>query len=302
MRKNENNLPKHHRKTCLICNNTIFKVKVKTNLLIILSCCYCSFYQVEWIYKSNNVDYYKNLDKKKYLLYYGPFRKKIFKSNWRFIEQLKSHEGTSLDIGSSFGWFLEVAPLTWRVKGIDPSSIAILHCRKKRFNVSKRSVRWIKKSKKKYDLITLWNVIEHLENPKAVLEDVNKKLNANGIIGLAFPNRKGLFNRLAYSLYYLSFGHIKNPLHRLFQVGYSTPHVYHFSENDMEALLRQTGFTIIKKGKQPIIDVRNLTLRSELESNRDGELSIIGRIAISAIYYLSLLMNMLDEIVIYAKK
>ena len=44
------------------------------------------------------------------------------------------------------------------------------------------------KSKKKYDLITMIHVLEHLEDPRKILLSLSKKLEKNGIIFIQIPN------------------------------------------------------------------------------------------------------------------
>ena len=47
-----------------------------------------------------------------------------------------------------------------------------------------------------YDLVTLWDVIEHLDDPMKMLRDAHAILNPGGIIAIMTPNAGGLIARV----------------------------------------------------------------------------------------------------------
>jgi len=53
---------------------------------------------------------------------------------------------------------------------------------------------------KKFDVIILVGILEHLKNPELVLRDMSQRLNPNGIVLLSVPNIVFLTNRLHYFL------------------------------------------------------------------------------------------------------
>lgn len=55
-----------------------------------------------------------------------------------------------------------------------------------------------------FDTITAWNVLEHIYDPKSVVEELGKKLNRNGLLIVSVPNVSSWLDRLLF-LYYGEF-------------------------------------------------------------------------------------------------
>jgi 2-polyprenyl-3-methyl-5-hydroxy-6-metoxy-1,4-benzoquinol methylase len=84
---------------------------------------------------------------------------------------------------------------------------------------------------KKYDLITMSQVLEHVEDPKKFLIDANNTLNSRGYLLLGFPIIRGLIPRILRSYWY--------------GLGSGT-HLNFFSEKNITLLLDKTGFEVIE--------------------------------------------------------
>lgn len=301
LNKNKHLISKY--KNCPFCNSKNLKIKIRTKLLTVIVCNKCNLHFVPRFKnkKENLSRYYDGLNFNDIIAYYGPYRRNIFKKNWNTIKKWNK-SGSALDIGCSFGWFLETAPKNWKVTGLEPSESVAKFARSSGFNVIVESDEFLEKHKLTYDLITLWNVIEHLPDPKNSLLRIKKCLRPNGVIGISFPNRLGIYNRLAYLAHKLSGDRINTPIHVMFQVERSTPHLFHFTVNDVKKLLNLSGFKIIKEDIQPIIDFNNLDLRLKIEGSKKGMIiNLLGKRIMYVLYLLSNMLNMPDEIVIYAR-
>lgn len=82
------------------------------------------------------------------------------------------------------------------------------------------------------DLITMWDVLEHVLDPMAELKKMNKLLNPGGVIALSTPNRGSLRGRM-YGDGWLGF-----------QEG--AEHLFFFSPEVMCRYLRLAGFRVLK--------------------------------------------------------
>lgn len=287
---------------CLICSHSDFKTVVNSRDLTVMACKNCDMYMVpQKKKKAKKVgEYFKNYNLGKYVRYYEGFRKENYKNNWKQIRKWK-RSGKSLDFGSSFGWFLEVAPKSWKVYGVEPADVAVDYCKNKGLNVIRGSENKVSKFKTSFDLISLWNVIEHLPDPVKTLKHLSQTMNENSIFAIAFPNRYGFYNQLAYYAYRISFGSFVKPLYVLFQADNPLPHLYHYRVKDIEKLLHKVGFTIIKSEPQKIIDAKNLWKREELQSS-----IFLKFIGVPTLIVLDFILDAIhfnqDEMVIYAKK
>lgn len=92
----------------------------------------------------------------------------------------------------------------------------------------KNFIEFLSSSSKKYDVVILYDVIEHIENPKKLLELVKNILSQNGIIIVSVPtyNYKKVFGRRFHN----SIGHLKDgynfdEISKLFsEFGFSVSH------------------------------------------------------------------------------
>lgn len=301
---NKNRIYLRTQEKCLLCGNNKFKIDVKTPLLTLLRCSNCNFNFVpKSKIKSYDIhNYYQGLNIKNLIAYYGTYRRKIFKNNWKTINKWRK-EGRVLDIGSSFGWFLEAASKKWETIGLEPSLAIAKLSRKSGFKIIVKGEESLSKHNKKYDLITLWNVIEHLPNPRKTIVNIHNRLNKNGLIAISFPNKLGIYNRMAYWVCKISGGVISGPLHVLFQVQRSTPHIFYFSADDVKKILTSSKFRILKQESQPIVDLSNISLRMKLEFGEKNIIALfLAKIIMYFLYFTSRLLNMHDEIVIYASR
>jgi 2-polyprenyl-3-methyl-5-hydroxy-6-metoxy-1,4-benzoquinol methylase len=132
-----------------------------------------------------------------------------------------------LDVGCHAGFFLELArERGFRVAGVEPSRWAAEHAKAalgldifngpiERYETDRR-----------FDVITLWDVIEHLEDPVGVLERVRELLRPQGLLAFTTHNLDSLPARLLRGRY---------PL--LMEM-----HTVHLNNRTRELLLTKTGF------------------------------------------------------------
>ena len=170
-----------------------------------------------------------------------------------FQESLKILEGSGtrgslLDIGCGRGKFLEMAQKRgWEIAGIEPGAEHALYAKEKLkismiINASLEEAQF---PFGQFDVITLWDVIEHVENPKEVLKKLNAWLKPGGLILLATPNHKSLLNFLAKTAYALSGGMVKKPLTYFFV----PEHILYFTPLSLRRLIKECGFVPVREMK-----------------------------------------------------
>jgi len=82
-----------------------------------------------------------------------------------------------------------------------------------------------------FEAVVCFDVIEHVDNPPQLLEDISKKLKINGLLLITTPNRLGIAGRI-----------IKNKFWGLTPGG----HKNIFTISQLQKLLKTTGFKIIQ--------------------------------------------------------
>ena len=110
--------------------------------------------------------------------------------------------GSLLDIGCAYGAFLSSARDEGFTDctGIDVSADAIGYVRDKlQINAVQGFFPEVElpQGTRRFDVITLWYVIEHFENVKTVLEKIHTLLNEGGALAFSTPNSSGISGRLS---------------------------------------------------------------------------------------------------------
>ncbi|MDK2908696.1 MAG: hypothetical protein PWR20_263 [Bacteroidales bacterium] len=164
-----------------------------------------------------------------------------FNSRWkaRQVERHVSKVGTILDIGCGSGAFLlEMKKRGWNCQGVELDSESREFVKNTLGVNVVRDISEIDKAVR-YDVITLWHVLEHFYNPKELIQELKNYLKDNGLLIVAVPNRDSL------DAHY--FG--------AYWAAYDVPrHLFHFNSDSLRSLLESAGFTIIK-AKPLAIDV-----------------------------------------------
>jgi len=135
-----------------------------------------------------NKDYFIERYERRWLKGYKPF----FHNFWiRYLKKIKS-KGKLLDIGCGEGFFLYWAEKYWEIYGVDISEYAISKA-KKRLKSSNLTVYDINDGLDFYkdsyfDIITVFDVLAHLENPDFLLSEISRIIKNEGILIISTPN------------------------------------------------------------------------------------------------------------------
>jgi len=150
----------------------------------------------------------------------------------RWIQQAKP-EGSLLDVGSGRGEFLSHASQSgYEATGVEISPIAAAFC-EAHYHI-KTYVQNIEQQPlhgRKYDVITMWHVLEHFRNPLKVLQQIRDRMNDAGFLFIEVPNIESLKFKLSpRTTKFLGGNHPRH--HRFF-----------FSKNTLSLLLIKAGFS-----------------------------------------------------------
>ena len=137
-----------------------------------------------------------------------------------------------LDIGCGEGKFLlNLDKNKFIKKGIEINKDACRSCKKRSLSVLNKDFLKIEFNSEKYEVITLWHVLEHLDNPRAVLEKINRILKPNGILVISTPNIGSVGFKIGKSRWF----HIDSPRHRFL-----------YNKKSLKFLLNKEEFEIME--------------------------------------------------------
>lgn len=124
-------------------------------------------------------------------------REKTFQKSLRDLKRFKSG-GRLLDIGCYVGTFLYLARKDgWETYGCELSTWAASYAREKHgLEVQNCTVSGLDFPARHFDAITLWDTIEHLNDPLKELKHIRKLLKPDGILCLSTMNINSFFARV----------------------------------------------------------------------------------------------------------
>jgi SAM-dependent methyltransferase len=232
---------------CIICENTIFEELFQGRDLLhgvegtfhLLRCKQCSLATLSPILQPDELDKY-------YPPGYISFPKAVADEHnilrrldrWYGIEKRcqqvirrAKRPGKLLDIGCATGVFLHgMQQHGWDCYGVEPSVHASAYARD-RFNLPVFTG-FLEESNfqnQTFDVITMWDVLEHVPNPKQVLEMIHTLLNPGGWLVISMPNSQA-WERYIFGKYW---------------AGWDVPrHFYVYDPKTVSQLLLQQCFDV----------------------------------------------------------
>ena len=150
------------------------------------------------------------------------------------INSFKTEQKNLLDVGCGTGDFLfNCKNNGWNVVGVEPNQNA------KSLAESKLTVNSISKiytnlsdiNSEKFDVITLWHVLEHVTNLEVYILNLKQLLKPNGVLVIAVPNFK------SYDANY----------YKQFWAAFDVPrHLWHFSKKSIQLLFSKENMAVEK--------------------------------------------------------
>lgn len=164
-------------------------------------------------------------------------RRYMLKSKRQKIERYTDKRGKLLDYGTGTGYFSnEMKQNGWQVTAIEKDGPS------RQFAKTKFGIEVLDETalstlpNNAFDVITLWHVLEHVEDLHSVLDHLHRLLN-NGLLVLALPNHTS-FDAKHYQDDWAAFDVPR--------------HLWHFSPDTLSKLLDNHGFRIEKIHPMPL--------------------------------------------------
>jgi len=155
-----------------------------------------------------------------------------------------------LDVGCSNGAFIFTAARQGLLcEGVEPAKEAALAAQRAGLKVHHGFLEQCRLPDESYDVITLFEVIEHLKNPVELLQECNRLLKKNGIMVIRTANTDSWTVRI-----------LKGEWH-YFNIGRHGGHISFFCKKSIAALSRLTRFKIA------LFNTHSVTIREKQKSH-----------------------------------
>ena len=217
---------------CILCNSKNYTTIYSINSYKIVQCQKCDLvFTSPWPSKKELKKLYSN-----YVATAGFSHEELIRNDARRtlknVKKLMIKKNTLLDLGCGAGFLLDEARKKgFEAMGIDTGKIPVEYARANlKLNVVRKDIHQFR-SRKKFHVIALIQVIEHLTDPYPLLHKMHSLLDKDGIVCIATPN-------------------ITSTLHKVLRekFNYLIPpeHVVYYSPTTLKSLLEKAGFTVIK--------------------------------------------------------
>ncbi len=286
---------------CDFCGSTIYQTRYRLDNIAVVECEGCGLVFVTSREGNHNIvlqdiyssDYFLERDE-----YFSPDasekqnrakQQELLQDFQIGLDLIKGFKksGRLLDVGCATGTFLKLAQSQgWEVCGTDISEFAVSRI-KELYNIEAYAgnLSEIHFPEEAFDVITMWDVVEHFISPSAQLKETHRILKDDGILLLNTPNEGALIRKLSQYLYQFSRGIIDYPAKKLHHIF----HLYYFSEKTLQQMLEASGFEIVELVGKPIPFLR-------------GRGSFLEKSIVRFFSYIEKILNKEYELIAIAKK
>lgn len=158
-----------------------------------------------------------------------------FKRKLKLIMKYKPVGNRILEVGCAQGKFLNSLPSYFEKHGVEVNQDAFQYIKKNYQDIavynSPIGENGIDGSEHQFDVIVMWQVFEHIDQPDLFLRNLTKLLSKEGVLIFEVPNR----NSLGFVFTKQDWFHIDTPRH-----------LYHYNYACLANLLQGAGLVIIK--------------------------------------------------------
>jgi 2-polyprenyl-3-methyl-5-hydroxy-6-metoxy-1,4-benzoquinol methylase len=177
---------------CILCQSSETSVLLKREQYLMARCKKCGL-----IFRLPKVEKDQYLrDIQKYYLEVDPYyrvahsRQRLYERFLYKIRHARRKDARLLDVGCGFGYFLSLARNNgWDIWGLEPNS-DLIRIGIKNYGLDIQCAEFEKSnlSENYFDVITLWNVFEELNNPKESIIEIKRILKPSGLLFIRTPN------------------------------------------------------------------------------------------------------------------
>jgi SAM-dependent methyltransferase len=255
-------------KTCKLCNSTqLNRLDDSCNICQCSSCGYIfdnphpSFDEIR--------DYYSRSEKYDGWLQALALREKLWKKRLNIMRKWKKY-GSLLDVGTGIGQFLHIGKDEFTETFGTEISESAIHIAKEIYglDIFQGSLEEIDFANKKFDNITMFHVLEHVEDPRAMIRKCRALLNDGGMLFIAVPNdvqsikakgkdffrKTGIYRPSSKGIYGLPKITLDGSLGEI--------HISHFTPDVLGSILKREGFSILEFSLDPYFISRGVIRRN----------------------------------------
>ena len=241
--------------TCSACNGSLER-KGKLRDGYILKCPECGSSRLE----VNDFRVLKNFNGygEAYIKSLNPGKAIQLEKIFNKIFPVAQKDHSLIDVGFGSGDFIKrLKNKGWNVAGADCNNIAVNNLRSENIEAFVGELGGDMEVNKEYDIVILWDVIEHIFNIDKAMLQLNRLTKTGGKVLLITPDAGSVLDIIGKLEGLISFGHSMNILN----ICLNRFHLQRFSRKGIQDLFRRYGFNI-----ESVASIRLFSLKPEVYS------------------------------------
>jgi SAM-dependent methyltransferase len=215
-----------------------------------------------------------------------PYLQRNFRARLKTLRKFSSG-GHLFEIGCAYGYFLELAAKTWQAEGCDISAGACQDARSRGLNAAAGDFLSLPLNQAQYDVVALWDTIEHLARPDLYIERASQLLKSGGVLCATTGDIDSLMARTRGERWRL----IHPPTH-----------FYYFSKKTIGMLLAKHGLEIVHFQHVGYSRSVQQMLYSLIVLNRETKVRKGIYNALKSLFSFPLYLNLYDIMFVIARK
>ena len=178
--------------------------------------------------------------------------------------------GRLLDVGCGYGYFLHTCRQRgWQVAGVELGGVACARAREAGLEVFHGTLSQARYPDQSFDVVTFWNVFDHLAEPLAEAREVRRLLRPGGLVCIRVPN--AAFHRRAKALLGLLRGR-----------DVTTFHLISLTPKTARLLFERAGFTQVRVANSPLSAVNPWSAQRDYRGWLIGALKTLVQLGVGA--------------------
>ena len=228
---------------CIACgekSHLLYATKKGFRVWKCAGCGMLSVYPVPAFEVSKNVyggDYFSGAEKGHGYVDYDADKeamRPVFERHLAHFEKALGRNGRLFDVGAATGYFMHMAKARgWDVHGVDISEFAAAQGRSRGLDLIAGTIKNETRPDGSYDLVTMWDVIEHMPDPVSDVRKAHRMLRSRGLLAINTPDSGSLYARL---------------MGRRWHLLVPPEHLSYFNRQSISKLLKKQGFKVIEIG------------------------------------------------------
>jgi 2-polyprenyl-3-methyl-5-hydroxy-6-metoxy-1,4-benzoquinol methylase len=168
-------------------------------------------------------------------------RVKKYKSICNILKDKFPFHLNILDVGCAHGLFLKIAQNNgFEVVGLEPDHVNASKAREQGFEIIEGFFPDTEQlAGRVFDVVIFNDSFEHIPDLTRVIQGIRQYLKREGIVVINIPSSSGIIFRLSLLLSKLG---IVSLLDRLWQKGFTSPHLHYFNPENLRMLFAEQGF------------------------------------------------------------